>query len=144
MKVLRRRPSEILAEHRGETLAIAHRYEAQNVRVFGSLAGGEDTPESDVDLLVDLEPGATLFDLSIFRLDMVDLLGMEVDIVPSGSGDSIMERILSEAVPLVSGDPEDVPVGGQLVRLRGHSQRHRVANGSPQSAPGGRACPSSG
>ncbi|MET3165540.1 UNVERIFIED_ORG: putative nucleotidyltransferase [Arthrobacter sp. UYEF10] len=100
MKVLRRRPSEILAEHRSETLEIAHRYKAHNIRVFGSLARGEDTPESDVDLLVDLEPGATLFDLSGFRLDMIDLLGVEVDIVPSGSGGPIMERILSEAVPL--------------------------------------------
>jgi predicted nucleotidyltransferase len=100
MKALRRRPSEVLSEHRVEALEIARRYKAHNVRVFGSLARGEDTTESDVDLLVDLEPGATLFDLSGFRLDLIDLLGFEVDVVPSGSPGPMMDRILSEAVPL--------------------------------------------
>lgn len=96
----RRRPLEILAEHRDETLEIARRHKAYNVRVFGSAVRGEDTPDSDIDLLVDLEPGATLFDLSELRLDLVELLGVEVDVVPSGSTGPAMARILSEAVPL--------------------------------------------
>ncbi|WP_211881057.1 helix-turn-helix domain-containing protein [Pseudarthrobacter albicanus] len=100
MAALRRRPSEILAEHRGETLEAARRHKAGNVRVFGSAVRGEDTPGSDLDLLVDLEPGATLFDLAGLRLDLVDLLGVDVDIVPSGSTGSVMDRILGEAVPL--------------------------------------------
>jgi predicted nucleotidyltransferase len=100
MKALKRRPSEILAEHRSETMDIARRHKVHNIRVFGSAVRGEDTPDSDLDVLVDLEPGATLFDLSEFRLDMVELLGVEVDIVPSGSTGYIMDRILSEAVAL--------------------------------------------
>lgn len=100
MAALRRRPSEMLAEHRQEALEIAERHRAHNVRVFGSAVRGEDTPASDLDLLVDLEPGATLFDLSELRLDMVELLGVEVDIIPSGATGPVMDRILSEAVPL--------------------------------------------
>lgn len=100
MNALRRRPSEILADHRQEALEAAARHRASNVRVFGSAVRGEDTPISDIDLLVDLEPGATLFDLAELRLDMVELLGVEVDIVPTGSAGPIMDRILAEAVPL--------------------------------------------
>lgn len=100
LAVLKRRPSELLAEHRDETIDIARRHKAHNVRVFGSAVRGEDTPDSDLDLLVDLDPGATLFDLAEFRADMVELLGVEVDIVPSGASGRIMDHILSEAVPL--------------------------------------------
>lgn len=100
MAALRRRPSELLAEHRNEAIDIARRHKAHNVRVFGSAVRGEDTPDSDLDLIVDLDPGATLFDLAEFRADMVELLGVEVDIVPSGAPGRIMDHILSEAVPL--------------------------------------------
>lgn len=94
------RPSEILAEHRKEALEIARSHKVTNVRVFGSVARGEDTPDSDIDLFVDLEPGATLFDLAELRLDMVELLGVEVDVVPSGASGHTMDSIISEAVPL--------------------------------------------
>ncbi len=98
MNELRRRPSEILAEQRRETIEIAHRHKAYNVRVFGSAVRGEDTPDSDRDLIVDLEPGATLFDPSELRLDLIELLGVEVDIVPTGSRGPTMDRILREVV----------------------------------------------
>jgi predicted nucleotidyltransferase len=96
----RRRPSEILVEHRDAVLATARRHKAYNLRVFGSAVRGEDAPASDLDLLVDLEPGATLFDLAELRLDLVELLGVEMDIVPSGAASPFMEHILREAVPL--------------------------------------------
>ncbi|WP_330059761.1 nucleotidyltransferase family protein [Paenarthrobacter sp. Z7-10] len=53
-----------------------------------------------MDLLIDLEPGASLFDLTGFHLDMTALLGVEVDVVTAGPPSPIMNRILDEAVPL--------------------------------------------
>ncbi|MDQ4502827.1 helix-turn-helix domain-containing protein [Sinomonas sp. ASV322] len=100
LRALRVRPSKVLEEHRDETVDLAKRHHLGNVRVFGSAARGEDTPDSDIDLLVDAEPGASLFDLAGFRLDMVDLLGIKVDVVASGSIGAAMDRILAEAVPL--------------------------------------------
>ena len=61
--------------------AIARRYGARNLRVFGSVARGEADEGSDLDLLVDLEPGRNLFDLGGLALDLEDLLGCSVDVV---------------------------------------------------------------
>ncbi len=73
-------------EHRDEVLELARRHHVGNVRVFGSAARGEDGPESDLDLLVAPDPEASLFDLALLRLDIVDLLGgIEVDAVTTGS-----------------------------------------------------------
>jgi uncharacterized protein len=71
------------------------------VRVFGSVARGEADAESDIDLLVDVEPGRTLFDLSELLLDLQELLGHNVDIVTEkGLHSRIRQRVLKEAVPL--------------------------------------------
>ena len=59
-------PSELLHEKREDILRIASRRGAYNVRVFGSVARGEADAKSDIDLLVDLEPGRSLFDLGDF------------------------------------------------------------------------------
>lgn len=96
----RHRPSEILVQNRSAVVEIAKTHKADNVRVFGSAARGEDGPDSDIDILVDLKPGATLFDLASLRADLVDLLGIAVDIVDSRSIGPAMARILREAVPL--------------------------------------------
>ena len=93
------RPSEILAERRKEALEIARSHKVTNVRVFGSAVRGEETPDSDIDLLVDREPGATPFDLSALRMDLVELVVVELDVVPSGASGHPMDRIISEAVP---------------------------------------------
>lgn len=66
----------------------------RRVRVFGSLAHGEATPASDVDLLVDLEPGRTLLDLAAFRREAEQILGMPVDVATS---DMLKERIRAQA-----------------------------------------------
>lgn len=97
---LRPRPSQILIEHREATLELARKHKVHHVRVFGSAVRGEDTPNSDIDLLVDLEPGASLFDLTGFHLDLEDLLGVKVDVIAAGGDGPIMEHILQEAVAL--------------------------------------------
>lgn len=78
-------PSELLHIHREEVLEILSRYPMiSNVRIVGSVARGEDTEQSDIDFLVDTAPGTTLFDLGGLHEDLVDLLGVSVDIITSG------------------------------------------------------------
>lgn len=92
---------ELLQSKREDILRTAVRYGAYNVRVFGSVARGEADPESDIDLLVDVEPGRTLFDISELLMDLQDLLGHNVDIVTEkGLHSHIRERVLKEALPL--------------------------------------------
>ncbi len=100
MRALKRRPSEILFENRQQVLDAAVRNRASNVRVFGSSIRGEDTVDSDIDLLVDLDPGASLFDLSGLRADLIELLGVDVDVIQSGAAGVAMDHITSEAIPL--------------------------------------------
>ncbi len=92
---------ELLQAKREDILRTAIRHGAFNVRVFGSVARGEADAESDIDLLVDVEPGRTLFDLSELLLDLQELLGHNVDIVTEkGLHSRIRQRVLKEAVPL--------------------------------------------
>jgi len=73
----------------------------ENVRVFGSVARGEDSPQSDIDLLVDLGPEATLLELAGLREDLDALLGIRVDVATPGMlKPAIRARALAEAVPL--------------------------------------------
>jgi uncharacterized protein len=95
------RTQELLQSKRAEILAIAARHGARNVRVFGSFARGEAHPGSDVDLLVQMEPGRSLLDLSALHQDLRDLLGREVDLVTEASLYWLLRRrILREATPL--------------------------------------------
>jgi uncharacterized protein len=89
-----------LQERREEILLLASRHGVRNLRIFGSVARGAATAESDLDLLVDLEPGATLIDLGAFQVEMEELLGRRVDVVePSALHWYIRDRVLAEAVP---------------------------------------------
>ncbi len=82
-------------------LHIAARYGAHNLRVFGSVARGEARTDSDLDLLIKLEPGRTLLDQVALGQDLEDLLGCKVDLVePAGLHWYIRDRVLLEAVPL--------------------------------------------
>ncbi len=93
--------NELLQEKREEILRIASKRGAKNIRVFGSVARGEADSESDIDLLVDLEPGRSLFDLGGLLMDLQDLLDHKVDVVTErGLRERIRERVLREAVPL--------------------------------------------
>jgi predicted nucleotidyltransferase len=86
---------------RQQILAAAARHGAINVRIFGSVARGEAGLESDVDVLVDLEPGRSLFDLGGLLMDLQDILGLKVDVVTeNGLHWYIRDRVLKEAVPL--------------------------------------------
>jgi len=92
---------DLLAEKRGEILRLAARYGAANVRIFGSVARGQAGPESDIDFLVDMEPGRTLFDLGGLLYELRELLGMPVDVVPEkGLREHVRSNIIREAVPL--------------------------------------------
>jgi uncharacterized protein len=92
---------ELLKSRRADILQVAAQHGARNVRVFGSVARGEARPDSDIDVLVELEAGRSLLDLGGLLMDLQDLLGREVDVVTEpGLRDRIRERVLKEAVPL--------------------------------------------
>jgi len=92
---------ELLQVKLGEILKVCAKYGAYNVRVFGSVAWNEADEQSDLDFLVELEPGRTLFDLGGLQYDLEHLLGCRVDVVTErGLKPRIRERVLREAVPL--------------------------------------------
>jgi predicted nucleotidyltransferase len=92
---------ELLKAKRDEILRIAGKHGASNVRVFGSAARGEAGPESDVDLLVELDPDLSLLDFVALKQDLEDLLNLEVDLVTEQRlHHRIRERVLREAQPL--------------------------------------------
>ena len=82
-----------LRQRRRRLLDAARESGVRRVRVFGSLARGEQVPASDVDLLVDLEPGKTLLDLAAFRREAEEILGMPVDV---STPDMLKQRIRAE------------------------------------------------
>ena len=93
--------AEVIDKQREQILALAAKHGAFNVRVFGSVARGEAEPDSDVDFLVDLEEGRSLFDLGGLLYDLQILLHREVDVVTeAGLHWYIKDRILKEAKPL--------------------------------------------
>ena len=90
-----------LRERREQIRRLAERYRTGNVRVFGSVARGDNTGTSDVDLLVTPHPGCSLFDLGGLLVDLQDLLGCQVDLVTEeGLKPRLRERVLREALPL--------------------------------------------
>ena len=92
---------ELLKDRREDILRIAAQHGAHNVRVFGSVARGDARPDSDVDLLVEMESGRSLLDLGGLLMDLQALLGREVDVVTDkGLRDRIRARVLQEAKPL--------------------------------------------
>lgn len=95
------RAEDLIAAKRDDILRVAAQHGASNVRVFGSAARGESTDESDIDLLVDLEPGRSLLDHSALLQDLQDLLGRKVDVLTERSLYWLLRRrILREARPL--------------------------------------------
>lgn len=94
------RPSTLLREHRAEVLALAAANHASNVRVFGSIARGEDTPDSDIDLLVRFDQGASLFDLVRFAERLEALLGVHIDLLSEAGLDDRHQDIRDQAVAI--------------------------------------------
>lgn len=92
---------ELLEAKREEILRVAAKRGARNVRIFGSVARGEADEASDIDILVDLEPGRSLLDLGGLWSELNELLGRKVEVVTEkGLRERIRDRVLKEAVPL--------------------------------------------
>jgi predicted nucleotidyltransferase len=92
---------ERLQEKREEILALAAKYGASNIRVFGSVARGEADADSDVDFLVEMEPGRSLLDMGGLLMELQELLGCRVDIMTEkGLRRRIRQQVLVEAIPL--------------------------------------------
>ncbi len=92
-------PSAAIAAHREEVRDIVRAHHATNPRVFGSSARGEDSTESDLDLLVDPTPETTLLDIGAIRHELIGLLGVPVDVVtPNALPARFREAVIAEAI----------------------------------------------
>lgn len=81
-------------------MAVAARHRANRVRLFGSVARGDDGPDSDIDLLVDFDLDSSLFDLMQMTRELEELLGHSVDVVSAGGLKDRDRHILNESVDL--------------------------------------------
>jgi len=91
----------ILKEKRALIIDLATKHGAHNIRIFGSVARGDTKESSDIDFLVDMEPGRSLFDLGGLLMDLQDLLNCKVDIGTTKMlKQSIRDQVLKEAIPL--------------------------------------------
>ena len=95
------RPSIALNRNRNAARKIVSRFRATNLRVFGSVLHGTDKEDSDLDLLVDALPGATLFDLGELQVELEELLGVNVDLLtPSDLPQRFRDQVVGEARPV--------------------------------------------
>ena len=95
------RPSLAFKTHRRAIREIVKKYPTVNPRVFGSVLHGTDHEESDLDVLVDALPGATLLDLGDLEADLVQVLGTRVEVLtPQDLPHKFRERVLAEAQPV--------------------------------------------
>lgn len=95
------KPSELLTKNREQILHIVTAHRAAQPRVFGSALHGDDTEQSDLDLLVDPLPGATLLDLGGMQIDLEELLGIQVDVLTPGDLPAkFRQQVLQEARPI--------------------------------------------
>lgn len=92
------RPSIAPQNHRNEIREIALRHRVKNVRVFGSVLHGNDTEDSDLDLLVEPTKETTLFDIGAIRYELKELLGVSADVLTPGAlPDSFRNLVMQEA-----------------------------------------------
>jgi predicted nucleotidyltransferase len=90
----------LVSARREQVMAVAARHHANRVRIFGSVARGDDRPDSDIDLLVDFAPDSSLFDLMRMARELEELLGHPVDVVSTGGLKDRDRHILAESVDL--------------------------------------------
>lgn len=91
----------LLRDKRDELVAVAKRHGASNLRVFGSVARGEDGPDSDIDMLVDLAPGTSLTGLGRIQEALETVLGRKVDVTPASALKAgLKDSVLAEAIAL--------------------------------------------
>jgi predicted nucleotidyltransferase len=91
---------ELVAARKNDIGLLADRYGISNVRIFGSVARGDAHSRSDIDFLVDVPRDASLFDLSRFRRELADLLGVDVDVISSRALLPRDQDVLEEAIGL--------------------------------------------
>ena len=95
------KPSLALAAHRAAIRRVVESHRASNARVFGSVVHGGDTEDSDLDILVDPTPETTLFDIGAIRYELLQLLGVPVDVLtPRALPEKFRATVLAEAVPV--------------------------------------------
>jgi len=94
-------PETLIFSRRPAILRIARKHGARNIRIFGSVARKEADKDSDIDFLVDMEPGRSLFDIGGLLIDLQELLHCKVDVVTEkGLSERIRNSVLKEAIPL--------------------------------------------
>ena len=95
------RPSLALQAHRAEVRSVVERHRARNARVFGSVLHGNDQEGSDLDILIDPTPDTTMFDIGAIRHELLQLLGVQVDVLtPNALPDSFRAQVIAEARPV--------------------------------------------
>ncbi len=95
------KPSLALASHREAIRRVVASHRACNARVFGSVVHGNDTEASDLDILVDPTPETTLFDIGAIRHELLQLLGVPVDVLtPKALPEKLRATVLAEALPV--------------------------------------------
>ena len=95
------RPSELLAQHRTAIRHVVAAHRAENPRVFGSVVHGEDTEDSDLDILVDPQEKMSLFDLGAIITELSELLGIKIDVAtPNALPEAMRHRVLRDAIPI--------------------------------------------
>ena len=95
------KPSVALQTHRLAIRTVVERHNARNARVFGSVLHGEDQEGSDLDILIDPTPDTTLFDIGAIRHELLQLLGVPVDVLtPKALPDSFRAKVINEARPV--------------------------------------------
>lgn len=95
------RPTETFELHRAQIRLVVSAHRASNARVFGSVARGTDTEQSDVDILVDPSPETTLFDIGAMRHELRKLLGVPVDVLtPNSLPEKFRDAVLAQALPV--------------------------------------------
>ena len=95
------RPSIALQENRAAIRSVVERHRARNARVFGSVLHGDDLEGSDLDILIDPTPDTTMFDIGAIRHELLQLLGVPVDVLtPNALPDSFRAQVIAEAQPV--------------------------------------------
>lgn len=90
----------VLEAHRDEILALLPRHRAVSISLVGSVARGDDGPDSDYDFVVEFLPHTSLMDVAALHLDLEELLGGNVDLVPADSHSRYWPDLLADAVAL--------------------------------------------
>lgn len=95
------KPSLALDSHRIAIRSVVERHRARNARVFGSVLHGEDHEGSDLDILIDPTPETTLFDIGAIKHELLQLLGVPVDVLtPNALPDKFRAQVIAEARPV--------------------------------------------